>query len=259
MELLLWMSREAQRPTGTVELTPEERRKCDAQQEFYEDLRRWSFLRCVDDRVVAIRLETQQIEALLYVRRQRRGDVDGPSGPRMRDHDSASEQMEPLLEAARQLPVLDVEIFRISDDRVADMSCVGAQLMGATRDRLEGQPAELLRRRVHDRVVGERMARALLPVRRDPHAGLSLPTLLLGEIGGDAPLSNPRHAGDQGPIDLAGGSRPEGLRHRRCREAGLGDHEAARGVLVEPMNEPGFLAFVVAQRIEKAVHMAPRS
>src|SRR3954453_19335103 len=87
------------------------------------------FLRRVDDRIVARRLEAEQIPGLLHVRRQRRRYVDRAAA-RMRQRDTAREQTQPVLHPARQLPVLDLEIFRIADDRITDMRHMGAQLMG---------------------------------------------------------------------------------------------------------------------------------
>ena len=80
--------------------------------------------------------------------------------------------------------------------------------------------------------------------------------LLLGEIGRDAPLPRLRHAGDQRPVDLSRRARAEGFCQGRRREPRLGDEQAARGVLVEPMNEARALAVSVAQRLEHAVDMA---
>ena len=77
------------------------------------------------------------------MRRQRRAGIDD-AATRMRDHDPPRQQMQAVLQAARQLPVLLVEIFGIADDGVVDMGHMGAQLMGSSGDRLQGYPGELL-------------------------------------------------------------------------------------------------------------------
>ena len=83
--------------------------------------------------------------------------------------DPARQQMQAVLHAARKLPVLLVEIFRIADDRVADMRHVGAQLVGAAGDRLEREPGQLPRRGLDHGVIGDRVAGALLAVAGDAH------------------------------------------------------------------------------------------
>ena len=50
------------------------------------------------------------------------------------------ELSKPVLQAAWQLPLRQVEIFGVTDDWVADMSGVGAQLVGTAGDRPHGQP-----------------------------------------------------------------------------------------------------------------------
>ena len=78
------------------------------------------------------------------MRRQRRRDVDGAAA-RMRHDDPARKKMQTVLHAARQLPVLLGEIFRIADDRMTDMRHVRPQLMGAAGHRLDREPGELAR------------------------------------------------------------------------------------------------------------------
>jgi hypothetical protein len=68
-------------------------------------------------------------------------DVNQPLPPRVREHDSACEQVEPFLDAARQLPILPVKIFSVADDRVADRGGVNAKLVRAPRHRLQRRHA----------------------------------------------------------------------------------------------------------------------
>ena len=111
------------------------------------------------------------------MRRQRRGHVDHAAA-RMRQRDAARQQMQFVLHPARQLPVLDLKIFRIADDRIADMRHVGAQLMRAAGHRLEREPGELARGGLDHGVIGHGMARTLLAVTRDAHARVAFELLL---------------------------------------------------------------------------------
>src|SRR5215475_15163258 len=73
-------------------------------------------LRRVDDRIVALDIEAKQIPALHHVRRQRRRQID-EAAARMRHRDAPRQKVQAVLNAARQGPVLPVEIFWIADDR----------------------------------------------------------------------------------------------------------------------------------------------
>jgi hypothetical protein len=61
--------------------------------------------------------------------------AENPAG----DDDAARQQVEPVLDASRQLPVLDVEVLRISHDRMTDMGRMRAQLVRAASLRLQFQ------------------------------------------------------------------------------------------------------------------------
>ena len=91
----------------------------------------------------------------------------------------------------------------------------------------------------------------------DAHEAFLL-ALFLGEEGRDAALPRLRHAGDQRPVDLARRARAEGLGERGRGEARLGDQQAARRVLVEPVHQPRPLAVHagLAQHLQHAVEMA---
>ena len=54
------------------------------------------------------------------MRRERRGDVDGAAA-RVRHRDAPRQEVQPVLQAARQIPLLLVEIFGIADDGVIDL------------------------------------------------------------------------------------------------------------------------------------------
>src|SRR6476646_5247381 len=91
--------------------------------------------RRVLDGIKPVVFEPKQVPGLQHMRRQWRAGVDHAAA-RMRDHDPASQQMQPVLQAARQLPVLAVEIFWVAHDRVIDMRHMRAQLMRPPGHRL---------------------------------------------------------------------------------------------------------------------------
>src|SRR6516164_2433837 len=115
-------------------------------------------LRRLDDGVVAVGVEADEIPRLAHVRRQRRRDVDSAAA-RMRHDDAARQEMQAVLHAARQLPVLLREIFRIAYYGMADMRHVRTQLMRAAGHRLEREPGELTRGGVDHGVIGHRVTR----------------------------------------------------------------------------------------------------
>ena len=134
------------------------------------------------------------------------------------------------------------------------MRHVGAQLMRTARDRLQRHPGERACRCLDHRVVGHRVARALVAVLRDAHERLLL-ALLLGEEGRDPPLARLRHAGGERPVDFPRRARAEGLRQCGGRKAGLGDQQAAGSVLVEPVHQPRPLA--VRRRAARSTSSMP--
>src|SRR5262249_17668923 len=178
------------------------------------------------------------------MRRQRRRYVNDTTA-RMWHRDTARDEMQAVLQSAWKFPVLLVEIFRVADDRVADVGHMGGTLMGAPGHRLERQPGELRARGFDHRIVGHRMACTFVAMRGDAHEALVL-TLLLGEKGGDAALARPRHAGDERPIDLARGAAAKGARQRRSGKAGFCHQQTPGRVLVDTMHEARTLALAVA-------------
>src|SRR6185312_10990480 len=97
------------------------------------------------------------------MRRQRCGNINDPAA-RMRYCNTPGEQMEFLLHPSRQLPVFLIEVFWVTDNRMAYMGHMGAQLVSAPGHRLERQPGQLLRRCLYHGVVGYRMHRVFLAV-----------------------------------------------------------------------------------------------
>ena len=137
---------------------------------------------------------------------------------------------------------------------MAEVSAMRAQLMGAAGHRFQREPGELLRRGLDHGVIGHGMARALLAVAGDAHAGIAF-ELLLGEKRRDTSLPRLRHAGDQRPVDFARLARAKILGERARRKARLGNEQAAGGILVEPVHEARALSLGVAQNFQHAVEV----
>src|SRR3954470_7575445 len=138
------------------------------------------FFRRVLDRIKSGCVEPEQVPRLLHVLRQRRGGVDDAAA-RMRDDNATREQVQTVLQAAWQLPILDIEIFGIADDGVADVFHVGAELVGAAGDRFQGHPGQLVAGSLDHRIVGHRVARALIAMLGDAHDGVVLAFFLCEE------------------------------------------------------------------------------
>ncbi len=128
----------------------------------------------------------------------------------MRDDDSAGQQVQPVLDAARKLPVFNVEIFRIADNGMADMRGMGAQLMGAPGHWPHHQPGELLAGLFGQRIMSDRMVGAWLAVAGDNHA-IGLVALAARQKCRNAAARRLRHALHQRPVELARLARPESL------------------------------------------------
>ena len=60
---------------------------------------------------------------------------------------------------------------------------------------------------------------------------------------------------DDGPVDLARRARLEHLAEMRRRGAGLGHHQHARRIAVEPVHQPRRLALLVGQALQQPIHM----
>ena len=97
----------------------------------------------IQDRIVRGRLEAEHLEALLHMRRQRRGDVDHAAA-RMRQDQPPREEVQLWFDArrhraqgigARGIVLGAAVIFGVADDGMADRLAMRAQLMGASGDR----------------------------------------------------------------------------------------------------------------------------
>ena len=190
------------------------------------------------------------------MRGQRRGDVDLAVTRGVRNDDAPGQQVQAVLDAAGQLPVLHVEILVVPDDRVMDVGGMSAQLMGAAGHRLHGHPGQFLRRLLHHIVERHRVLGLVLAMTGNAHALLALVT---GEIGGDAALLGLRHAGEHRPVDLAGVAVAEGLGQLLRGKAGLGDEDDAGGFPVQPVHEARLVALAVGEGIQHAIEMAAQA
>src|ERR1700724_3909513 len=111
--------------------------------------------------------------------------------------------MQPILNAARELPVFLGEIFRISYDRMSDVSHMCAQLVSSAGDRLERKPCQLTRGGIHHRVIGYGVASPFLAMARNAHDRIVL-ALFFCEESGNAPLARLGNARHERPIDFSG-------------------------------------------------------
>ena len=153
----------------------------------------------------------------------------------MRHDNATGQEVQAILHAAGQLPVLLGKILRVADDGMPDMRQVRPQLVGAAGHRFERDPGELARGGVDHGVIGHRMARPLLAVARDAHERIVRPRLL-GKERRDASLGGLRYARDQRPVDFSGRAGAKGLGQRRGREPRLGDEQTAGGIFIEAMD-----------------------
>ena len=132
------------------------------------------------------------------------------------------------------------------------MGHVGAQLVGAARHRLQRHPGQLVAGGLDHRVIGHRVAGALVAVLGDAHDGIVL-ALLLREESRDAALLRLRQARHQRPIDFARRPRAERAGEMRSRKARLGDQQAARGLAIDAVHEARLLALGIAHHLEHLV------
>ena len=87
----------------------------------------------------------------------------------MRDDDAARVEVKLVLDAARKIPVLGLEIFRVADDGMSDMGGMGAELVGASGHRPHREPGERLACLIDHRIEADRVARVIVAVTRDLH------------------------------------------------------------------------------------------
>mmetsp|Transcript_45465 Transcript_45465/g.107315 ORF Transcript_45465/g.107315 Transcript_45465/m.107315 type:complete len:369 (+) Transcript_45465:1988-3094(+) len=142
-----------------------------------------------------------------------------------------------LRRPARQLAVLlEVAVLRVANDGVAGLLKVDADLVGAAG--LDGhvQQAEL-RRPLHDLDEADRALGLVLIRRTRPHPALAVAADELHQRHvDDLELGRPV-APDERGIGLAGLALTQLVLQRRQRAALLGDHQQARGFLVQPVHQ----------------------
>ena len=135
---------------------------------------------------------------------------------------------------------------------MANLGHMGAQLVRAAGHGFQRHPGQPLAQKPQREVVGMRA----LGVRVVGHLGgmdadhlfpLAAPaparSLFQPEL--DRPLPGMRHTCNDGPIDLAGGAVAQGFGQRTRHAVGAGQHQKARGVLVQPVHQ--FRLFLVAE------------
>src|SRR3569623_1773206 len=91
--------------------------------------------------IETIGIETECLETLYHVRRQRGADVENL--PRTQGQpDTARVQLQPLAASRRALEIFDVEVARIALDRGPQLLLVDALLLCSPRHRLKRLPRE---------------------------------------------------------------------------------------------------------------------
>jgi hypothetical protein len=89
--------------------------------------------------IILLGVQAQQVPGLLHMRRQRRGDIEKLSRWTRHD-DPPCVQMQALLDAAWQFPILDVEILGITHDWMPHLGGMDPQLMCAPCHGAQRQP-----------------------------------------------------------------------------------------------------------------------
>jgi hypothetical protein len=149
-----------------------------------------------------------------------------------------------------------VAIFSVADDRMADQRHVRAQLVLAAGDGLQADPGHRRRGLVDDGIVRNRALRpVVVRVVGLVHALFACPAALDQRLV-DLALFGLRHAVDQRPIDLAHRARLKQF-SERCRHlAGLGNHQDAGCVPVQPVHQPWPVIHLCRQPHQQPVHVA---
>ena len=142
----------------------------------------------------------------------------------MRDLNATGMQMQALLNTTGHFPVLNVEIFWIADDRVAQMLGMHTQLVRSAGMRLHFNPTDFAGVGIDHPIERHRMISTAFAVTGDAHT-VAILGLLLDQIGRDAPFPVPRHTAHQSPISFLGIAMTEALGQRRGGAARLGDNQ----------------------------------
>ncbi len=169
---------------------------------------------------------------------------------RMVDHQPAGVEVHLAADAARKERI-GPAVLAVADDRVADRRHVDAQLVGPPGQRLQLDPAGTVPGAVDHAIAA---ARGLAFARLVDHHLFAAGARLLGQRQVDHPVADLRHADHQRPIDLARGTARKALGKERRAARSAGDQQDARGILVEPVDQPWARA-VLRIGIEQPVDM----
>ena len=181
------------------------------------------------------------------------GNVDGVA-LRVVDYQAPRVEVHLAADAAgqeRQLPA----VFAVAHDRMADRRHVHAQLVGAARQRLEFDPCGAVAGTVDHAIFGFGRC-AVFDV--DVHL-FAAAARLLGQRGFDRALALFGHADDQRPVGLLGRAPGKALGKERCAARRARDQQDARGVLVEPVDQPRAGLVISGEGIEQAIDMIERA
>ena len=146
-------------------------------------------------------------------------------------------------------------VFAIADDGMADRRHVDAQLVGAACERLELNPGGAVAGPVDHPVAA---ARGLAFAAFVDHHLFTAGAGLLAQRQVDQALLDIRHADHQRPIDLACGAARKPLGEIGSAARRAGDQEDARGILVEPVDQPRARA-IRRIGIEQAIDVLERA
>ena len=178
---------------------------------------------------------------------------------RMLDDQAARVKVHLAADAARKERV-GPAILTVAYNRMADCRHVDAQLMGAPGLWLQFDPGGAVACMVDHPVAG---AGGLALSAFIDHHLLAAGAGLLGQRQIDEAILDRRNPGDQRPIDLARRAPRKALGKERRAARSARDQQHARGILVEPVNQPrarsGAGVVKRQERIEQPVNMLAHS
>ena len=187
-------------------------------------------------------------------------DQPQPAGVQMHLAADVAAQLRPPAVAQIFLP--RPAIFAITNDRVAQFGHMGAQLVGAAGDRFQRHPGGAAAKRRQHGIIGMGAfgAFGLVHLGGVDAAHLFAFATVAMATGLDQPVFDRphlgvRHPGNHRPIDFSGFARPERGGQRRSGGTAARQHQNARGILVQPVHQPGPFFQPEFQRLGQTINM----